>query len=70
MRRGSSPTAAAEVAITRIVNRYPEFMGAVIAVNLNGEYGAACNGITEFPFSVASGDGVVVERVKCNKVKS
>ena len=28
--------------------KYPEFMGAVIAVNLQGEVGAACHGIGNY----------------------
>lgn len=65
MRDGSRPSVAAEIAIKRIVDKYPNFMGAVIAVNVNGEYGAACNGIDEFPFSVADNKGLIINTVKC-----
>lgn len=54
MRRGASPTQAAETAIKRVGKYYPNFFGAVIAANINGDYGAACNGMKEFPFSVAN----------------
>lgn len=54
MRRGASPTAAATTAISRIAEHYPAFTGAVIAINMNGEYGAACNGITRFAHYVAN----------------
>ncbi|KPI91143.1 N(4)-(Beta-N-acetylglucosaminyl)-L-asparaginase [Papilio xuthus] len=50
MRRGSSPTDAAQTAIRRIEKHYPEFMGAVIALNKDGEYGAACHGLQGLPF--------------------
>lgn len=52
MREGYSASEAAEIAVKRIVEAYPEFSGAVIAVTIDGEYGAACNGMEEFPFSV------------------
>ncbi|OXU18269.1 hypothetical protein TSAR_014327 [Trichomalopsis sarcophagae] len=50
MRQGSSPTSAAEAAIKRIVKHYPNFSGAVIALNKEGQFGAACNGFKGFPF--------------------
>lgn len=65
MRRGSTPTVAAEFAIHRIVSKYPNFMGAVIAINVNGEFGAACNGIKEFPFSVGNEEGVKLHKIPC-----
>ncbi|CAH1635051.1 unnamed protein product [Spodoptera littoralis] len=52
MRRGASPTDAAKTAIKRISAHHPDFMGAVIALTKNGQYGAACNGIETFPFVV------------------
>lgn len=52
MRRGASPADAAKVAVDRIASYYPNFMGAVIALNKNGDYGAACHGIKTFPFVV------------------
>lgn len=55
MRRGASPGDAASVAVKRIASHYSNFMGAVIAVTKNGEYGAACHGITTFPFIVQIG---------------
>lgn len=56
MRRGATPTAAAAEAIARIAKHYPTFTGGVIAIDNNGNYGAACNGIASFPFYVASPD--------------
>lgn len=41
MRNGISPTVACENAIRRMAQRYSNFRGALIAANMNGEYGAA-----------------------------
>lgn len=69
MRLGFSPNAAAEIAISRIREKYPKFSGAVITANKRGEYGAACSGMEDFPFSIAQADfnnGTVFTRtVKC-----
>lgn len=54
MRMGKSPKYAATEAITRIANYYPNFSGALIAVRKDGTFYAACHGMAEFPFSVAS----------------
>lgn len=56
MRDGASAAEAAKIAVARIVEFYPEFSGAVIAVSIDGEYGAACNGMAEFPFAVRNDD--------------
>ena len=39
MGEGQSPTEAAREVITRIGSFYPEFNGAIIAVNVTGGYG-------------------------------
>ncbi|KAL1114915.1 hypothetical protein AAG570_007739, partial [Ranatra chinensis] len=67
MRNGTSPKDASTEAIRRITKYYPKFSGAVIAVNKKGKFSAACHGIPEFPFSVASPSypEVTVLRVKC-----
>ena len=39
MRRGKTPTEACKVAINRITIKYPEFQGAVVAVNNKGVVG-------------------------------
>lgn len=51
MRRGASPKEAATTAVKRIAKYYPHFSGAIIALDKNGNYGAACNGLNrkEFP---------------------
>ncbi|CAB3369182.1 Hypothetical predicted protein [Cloeon dipterum] len=56
MRRGASPKQAAEVAIGRITEHYPDTMGAVIAANKLGDYGAACSGMKNFTYCVANSD--------------
>lgn len=56
MREGIPPLEAANIAIGRIVEFYPDFSGAVIAVTVKGEYGAACNGMAEFPFALINDD--------------
>lgn len=61
MRAGRSPRKAAEIAIYRVAQYYPDFMGAVVALNMQGEYGAACHGIDHFPYSVASAETNAVE---------
>ncbi|KAF4530679.1 hypothetical protein B566_EDAN004918 [Ephemera danica] len=52
MRRGASPAAAAETAIRRILDKFPDAYGGVVAINILGEYGAACIGYDSFPYTV------------------
>lgn len=68
LRRGATPTEAAQTAIKRIAQKYPDFFGAILVSTNKGEFGAACNGMVSFPFAVASADlgGVVLENVTCN----
>lgn len=69
MSRGKSPEEAARYAIARIKRYYPDFSGAVIAVNLEGQVGAACNNIPDgFPYAFVtpeSSPDVKVEVVLC-----
>eukprot|EP00095_Tigriopus_kingsejongensis_P011866 maker-scaffold180_size281610-snap-gene-0.33 protein:Tk11866 transcript:maker-scaffold180_size281610-snap-gene-0.33-mRNA-1 annotation:"n -(beta-n-acetylglucosaminyl)-l-asparaginase" len=69
MRSGLSPQLAAQEAIDRITRRYPDFIGAVVALKKSGEFGAACHGIAEFPFSVANQElgGAKLLTVQCNR---
>ena len=63
MRRGMSPTAAAEDAIQTIAQYYPDFSGALVAVNISGDYGAASHGFKTFTYTVynpALGNSTVV----------
>ena len=52
MRQGSSPDEACLDGIKRIARFYPSYVGAVVALNRNGEFGAACHGMDSFPYSV------------------
>lgn len=54
MRRGKSPEHAARIAIQRIARYYPDFFGAIIAVNKDGFYGSACNGMESFSYIIAN----------------
>ncbi|KAJ1272138.1 hypothetical protein BS78_06G179900 [Paspalum vaginatum] len=51
MRRGMEPRDAAMDAISRIALKYPDFVGAVFAVNNGGVHAGACHGWT-FQYSV------------------
>lgn len=64
-----TPHDAGETALRRIVPHYPDFVGAVIVANVKGDYGAACHGMTNFPYSVyTKSTGNVVKRVECFSV--
>ena len=39
MRNGMSPTRAAEDVVLRIAKYYPNYSGAIVAANVDGEYG-------------------------------
>lgn len=47
------PKLAAKDAISRIARKFPDFVGAVFAVNKNGVHAGACYGWT-FQYSVRS----------------
>lgn len=66
MREGKTPTKAAEITIRAISRNYPNFMGAIVAVDKNGHFGAACHGIDFFKFCVQN---YYLENVKIIKVK-
>ncbi|XP_031391320.1 probable isoaspartyl peptidase/L-asparaginase 3 isoform X1 [Punica granatum] len=51
MRLGMEPKLAAKDAISRIARKYPNFVGAVFAINRRGEHAGACHGWT-FQYSV------------------
>ncbi|KAL6989435.1 N(4)-(beta-N-acetylglucosaminyl)-L-asparaginase [Sarracenia purpurea var. burkii] len=53
MRLGMEPELAAKDAISRIARKYPNFVGAVFAVNKNGVHAGACHGWT-FQYSIRS----------------
>ena len=56
MRLGMTPRQASLDALNRIVQKYDGFVGAIIAINPKGEYGAACHNINNFPYVVSSDD--------------
>ncbi|KAL2248566.1 probable isoaspartyl peptidase/L-asparaginase 3 isoform X1 [Sesamum indicum] len=60
MRLGMEPKLAAQDAIARIARKYPDFVGAIFAVNKNGVHAGACHGWT-FQYSVRSPDMADVE---------
>lgn len=67
MRRGSIPAVAAATALARIVKWYPEFFGAVVVVNKDGEHAAACNGMKTFPYVLANLErNVVLVETSCD----
>ena len=39
MERGESPDVAAKIAMSQIAVHYPDFSGALVAVNLSGQHG-------------------------------
>ncbi|KAK8975389.1 hypothetical protein V6N11_057483 [Hibiscus sabdariffa] len=55
MRQGMEPKLAARDAISRIAKKFPDFMGAVVAINKKGEHAGACYGWT-FQYSVRNPD--------------
>ena len=48
-----------EEAVARIALKYPDFVGALIDLNKDGEVGAACFGLQSFPHFVANSEGAV-----------
>ncbi|CAH3127400.1 unnamed protein product [Porites lobata] len=54
MRQGKSPTEATTLALERIARYYPNFSGGLVAVNKEGQYGAAAHGWTFFKYSVCN----------------
>ena len=53
MRLGMEPKLAAKDAMARIARKFPDFLGAVVALNKKGEHAGACHGWT-FKYSVRS----------------
>lgn len=68
MRNGATPLEAARQALARITLKYPKFFGGLIVLSKSGEYAAACNGMDEFPYSIAyPNTAATVKNVKCGK---
>lgn len=66
LRNGQSPKKAAQLAIDRIKQFHPKFFGGIIVLNHLGEYAAACNGMSQFPFSVGFNASVMIQTVPCS----
>ncbi|XP_070553567.1 N(4)-(Beta-N-acetylglucosaminyl)-L-asparaginase-like [Ptychodera flava] len=67
MRRGLSAKEASAEALSRIAYKYNDFRGAIIAVNKEGDYGAACYGYTtvEITYRTGSMANITVEEIQC-----
>lgn len=68
LRAGLSPHNAGKKALERIATYYPDFFGAIIVVNKDGDFGAACHGMERFPYSVIAantGYKVTIKTVDC-----
>lgn len=64
LRQGMKPKAAAEDAVRRIAKRVPGYVGAVIALDRDGNHAAACHGWTfRYAYRDADSDGVQVVTV-------
>ena len=70
LRRGRSPKEAAEEAIRRIARFFPRFFGGIVVVDKKENVGAACHGMSSFPYSVVNSGtgGAVVTTVDCLKL--
>uniref|UniRef100_A0A0N4ZKJ2 N(4)-(beta-N-acetylglucosaminyl)-L-asparaginase n=1 Tax=Parastrongyloides trichosuri TaxID=131310 RepID=A0A0N4ZKJ2_PARTI len=66
MKGGMKPKAAARLAIQRIQKDYGNFFGAIIAANIDGDFGAACSGMENFSFSFRSGRDKSVRKYTVN----
>ena len=56
MSAGITPAAAAQAALAKISFYYPDFAGAIVAVNAVGVYGAAYRNFAGFPYTVYNPD--------------
>jgi N4-(beta-N-acetylglucosaminyl)-L-asparaginase len=56
MRQGMDPSSAAGQTLLKISKHYPEFSGAIVALKIDGSYGAACYGFKNFTYAVANSE--------------
>ncbi|CAJ0609489.1 unnamed protein product [Cylicocyclus nassatus] len=68
MRLGTKPFRAAHKAMKNILQYYPNFQGAIVAVNVRGLHGAACANLHKFQYSLGVGSSTRVETVACVKL--
>ncbi|GAU98464.1 hypothetical protein RvY_09606 [Ramazzottius varieornatus] len=69
MAQGIEPEAAAEESLKKITQFYPDFSGAVVAVDRRGNHGAACHGFESFQYSVfaAGFKDAVLKNIPCRR---
>ncbi|EFO89722.1 hypothetical protein CRE_07375 [Caenorhabditis remanei] len=60
MELGTKPSKATHKAIQRILDVYPKFSGAIVALDAHGRTGVACANIPKFGYNVAFKNGTVV----------
>lgn len=67
MRNGKTASQAAEDAVRRISKVYPNYVGAIVAIDRYGNHGAGCHGMPTFKYSFRNGttDGPQVQEVPC-----
>ncbi|KJH40666.1 asparaginase [Dictyocaulus viviparus] len=70
IRLGTKPFKATRKAVNRILEHYPHFQGAVVGVNSNGTYGAACANLGSFMFSIGEHGKTRTELVACINKKN
>ncbi|EYB84131.1 hypothetical protein Y032_0322g2432 [Ancylostoma ceylanicum] len=70
MRLGTKPFRAAHKAMRHILSFYPDFQGAVVAVNVRGVHGAACANLHKFQYSLGIGSSTRVETIACVDFKT
>ncbi|XP_048777597.1 N(4)-(Beta-N-acetylglucosaminyl)-L-asparaginase-like isoform X2 [Ostrea edulis] len=61
MQAGMDPMTALQRSMAPVIKFYPSFRGAMIAVNMEGKYGAVCYGYTNWTFCVADDTTPVVK---------
>lgn len=67
IRHGMTPTEASQDALKRIAKHYPDFKGAILAVDKNGQHGAACHGFPVFHYCYkdSNSNQVKQEKILC-----
>jgi len=72
MRQGYHPTAAAKIALQRILPYEPKAQVGVIAIDRHGNNGAACIGMDNFPYTtpIANTSDVKISYIRCLTPKS
>ncbi|XP_037049375.1 N(4)-(Beta-N-acetylglucosaminyl)-L-asparaginase-like [Bradysia coprophila] len=70
LRNGYTPQQAADMVIARIGKYYPENSAAIVVVDVDGNYGSACQIFSSFPVSIyySELDEVKVETTRCRQI--